>query len=86
MLLLFALGVASSARADVPPPDPPPAASGDAPTAGPPAQTGTASTGLFRGHARRPIFLGLLAAAFLLIGALAGANDRPDGKAPPPRV
>lgn len=84
MALLFALGVASAARADVPPLDPPKTAAPAASAA--PKNAAPAQKPLFRGHARRPIFLGLLAAMFLIIGALAGANDRPGGKAPPPRA
>jgi hypothetical protein len=43
--------------------------------------TKTASKKL--GHTRRPVFLGLLAAGFLLIAGLAGANDRISGDKKP---
>jgi hypothetical protein len=88
IVLLFALDVASAAWAA----DPAPAASASAApaataSAAAPAASAAAggrahARGLFHGHARRPIFLGLLAAAFLIIGALAGANDRPGGDPP----
>ncbi len=51
---------AAPARADEAPPEPAPTPQKDS------AQPG---------HARRPVFLGLLAAGFLLIAGLAGAND-----------
>jgi len=88
IVLLFALDVASAAWAADPAPAPSAsAASAPAPSASAAAPAASAAAhgrGLFHGHARRPIFLGLLAAAFLIIGALAGANDRPGGD--PPRA
>lgn len=76
VVLLGALGIAPTALAA----DPPPAASQTpAPAASATSKPAGAKT---QGHARRPIFLGLLAAAFLIIGAIAGANDRPGGDPP----
>ncbi len=80
-MLLLALAITSAAWADVPP-DPPPAPATSAAAKTAAADAPAPSQGFFRGHARRPIFLGLLAAAFLIIGALAGANDRPGGDRP----
>lgn len=61
----FTLAVAGSAWADEAPPEKSPVESVKKQDAGK------------VGHARRPIFLGLLAAGFLLVAGLAGANDRP---------
>lgn len=62
----------------------PPATSADAPSAttAAPAASGRITS------ASRPIFIGLLAAVFLLVGGLVGANDRlrggrPASKRPP---
>lgn len=77
-MLLFALGASSAALAAKPAPS---ASAGPAASAAH-QPTGTPKAHARHGHARRPIFLGLLAAAFLIIGALAGANDRPGGDPP----
>lgn len=73
---------AAPAAADVPPPDPPPsiepAAAPTAPNA--PPVTVSSLTGV-----RRPVFLGLVAALFLMMGALVGANDKHHGNKPASR-
>ncbi len=66
---LLAFGV-SSALADAPAEAPPPAGAAAPPTEAP-------SPGV--SHAKRPIVIGMIAATFLLIAGLIGANDRPDG-------
>lgn len=76
--VLLAYGV-STAVADVPNDDPPPAADTSGSTAPP---TDVPSAGV--GHAKRPIVVGLIAAGFLLFAGLAGANDRPRGDPPKP--
>ena len=66
---LLAFGV-STAFADSPAEAPPAAGATAPPTEAP-------SEGV--SHAKRPIVIGMIAAAFLLIAGLVGANDRPDG-------
>ncbi len=59
-------------------------ASADTPPQGPDTATAKVET---ESPARRPIALALLAAVFLVISGVVGANDRPDGDppaAPPP--
>lgn len=67
--VIFALALATPARADVPP-DPPEAA----PTS---ARPSGATPKAKRSHAARPIVSGLLAALLLIVAAAAGANDKP---------
>jgi len=78
-LFAAALAVSSSTAhaADVAP--------GPAPTSTA-AQPSSDSSAASRPHSRRPWVIGLIAAAFLLMGGLAGANDKPSkrGSTPEP--
>jgi hypothetical protein len=79
-LFAAALAVSSSMAfaADVAP-EPAPTST----TAQPSSDSSSTSS---RPHSRRPWVIGLIAAAFLLMGGLAGANDKPSkkGSAPEP--
>ncbi|MEZ4227121.1 MAG: hypothetical protein R3B13_39650 [Polyangiaceae bacterium] len=76
---------ASQANADKLPYDPPPAASAESAAPAPSASAAPAAPAADESpsHARRPIVVGLIAAGFLLIAGLVGANDRPGGDAKP---
>lgn len=56
----------------------------DAPAKDTPAPAATGAPEVKRlSTFRRPVFLGLIAAAFLIVGAACGGNDRPDGDPKP---